>query len=230
MTARNDFAQRFIILKENYNLTFSDLACLLGVKNKANINLWVKAQSSFPNEEMLVFISRIFGVSLDWLMGNVNIDSPYREDLIERIEEKILPIWERVYEAEGGCTISNNYKDAKKRGRFYNIGQRANLVYGAMSIFFNTLFMQFNFKQITDTDTDPLIKSKGKDYINNTKLIGTDSLYMSRMWPLLRGESSISDRPPYDLEATIQDAKKDIEMNKFKGLSKLDNLPNPLEW
>ncbi len=230
MTIRNNFAERFIVLKENYNLTYSDLASLLGVKNKANVNLWVKAQSSFPNEEMLVFISRIFGVSLDWLLGNVSIDTPYREDLIKEIEKRTLFIWERVYEQYGGYKISDKYKDPVKRGQSYNLGQRANLIYGAMSVFYTTLFTRFTFKEITDTDADPMIMIKVADYMDNNELLGIDSLYTGRMWNLIEGKASITDKAPYDIEETIQDCKKHFEMNKFQGLKHMDDTWKLLGW
>lgn len=230
MSIRNDFAERFTILKENYNLSYSDFARLLGTKNKSTVNFWVKAQKSFPNEEMLILISRIFAVSLDWLLGNVSIDTPYREDLIREIEKRTLPIWERVYERESGFKISDKYKDPVKRGQYYNLGQRANLIYGAMSMFYITLFTKFTFKEISDTDSDPMIINKADNYIRNNKLLETDSLYTSRMCHLLNGETSITDKPPYDIEETIRDCLKEFEMNKFKGFKHVGIDLSPLRW
>lgn len=230
MSIRNDFAERFTVLKENYNLSYSDFARLLGIKNKSTVNFWVKAQKSFPNEEMLILISRIFAVSLDWLLGNVGIDTPYREDLIQEIEKRTLPIWVRIYEVEDGLKIPDKYKDPEKRGQSYNLGQRANLIYGAMSVFYITLFTKFTSKEIMDTDADPMIKITANEYVNNSKLLETDSLYMSRMQDLIMGRSSIDEKAPYDIEATIQDCKKQFEMNKFTGIKKIGDDKSPLLW
>ncbi|SFO72721.1 Helix-turn-helix [Acidaminococcus fermentans] len=230
MPIRNNFAERLTILKENYNLTYADLARLLGAKNKATINLWVKSQKNFPNGEMLVLISRIFAVSLDWLLGNVSIDTPYREDLISEIEKRTLPIWERLYEVEDGLKIPDKYKDPEKRGQSYNLGQRANLIYGAMSVFYITLFTKYSFKEIMDSNADPMILSDANEYVNNNKLLETDSLYMSRMWNLIMGKTSVAEKAPYDIEKTIQDCKKQFEMNKFTGIKKIEDNKSPLFW
>lgn len=230
MSIQNDFAERFTILKETYNLSYSDFANLLGIRNKSTVNFWVKSQKGFPSKDMLIQISRTFAVSLDWLLGNVSIDTPYREDFINEIEKRTLPIWERVYEKEGGYKISEKYKDPVKRGQFYNLGQRANLIYGAMSVFYVTLFTKFTFKELTDTDADPMIISKAEDYIANTELLGIDTLYMGRMWHLIRGETSITDKPPYDITVATQDVKNYYEMNTFKGPKRIYNDLNPLRW
>ncbi|WP_418294495.1 hypothetical protein, partial [Megasphaera massiliensis] len=69
MAVRDDFAERFLLLKKTYNLSYTDFVKILGVKNKTTVNDWVKSQKGFPNESMLVLISNIFAVSLDWLLG-----------------------------------------------------------------------------------------------------------------------------------------------------------------
>ena len=58
---RDIFSERFTLLKTTYNLSYTELAELTGMKNKTTVNDWVKSKKSFPNEAVLVLIADLFG-------------------------------------------------------------------------------------------------------------------------------------------------------------------------
>lgn len=44
------------------------------------------------------------------------------------------------------------------------------------------------------------------------------------------GKTSVAEKAPYDIEKTIQDCKKQFEMNKFTGIKKIEDNKSPLFW
>lgn len=195
MLIRDAFAERFLLLKNTYHLSYTDFAEMLGAKSKNTVNDWIRSKKGFPNETTLVIISTIFAVSLDWLLGR--IDSPYNETLLNELEQEYaIPIFK-----EGLIDDDLPYFDDKARITCYSQGQRANLIFAAVSSFFKTLFKTRTLKQIEQGDTQitsmkDFIKTANtlNDYISDIKDIG----------PLLRGEL---DKPVFDLEAAIEKEK-----------------------
>lgn len=193
MIIRNIFSERFLLLKQAYHLSYTDFAEMLGVKSKNTVNDWVRSQKGFPNETMLVLISNIFAVSLDWLLGR--IERPYNEILLDELEEEYaIPIFK-----EGRMPESVPYFDDRTRRNYYSYGQRANLIFAAVSSFHKMIFKIYTLKQIEEGNTElksmeDFLKASNtlNDYIADIKYIG----------PLLRGEL---DKPVFDLEAAIKE-------------------------
>ena len=134
MTVRDDFVERFALLKETYQLTYPELNKILGINGKSTVNEWIRAKKSFPNETVLVIISNIFAVSIDWLLGR--IDRPYNEDILTKLEEEHAVAILEMKIAALLTPLPKEYKNTKLRRKYYTQGQRANLIYAAMSLSF----------------------------------------------------------------------------------------------
>lgn len=132
LTVRDDFVERFNLLKETYQLSYTDFMQILGTKNKTTVHDWVKSQKGFPNEEMLVLISDTFAVTLDWLLGRS--DEPYSENILTKLEKEYTVDTFEMKAAALLIPIPKEYKDTKLRRKYYTKGQRANLIYAAMSL------------------------------------------------------------------------------------------------
>lgn len=187
---RDIFSKRFLLLKKNYQLSYTDFMEILGTKNKTTVNDWVKSQKGFPNEAMLVLISDIFAISLDWLLGR--IDEPYNESILTKLEEEHAVGILEMAVATPITPLPEEYKNTELRRKYYTQGQRANLIYAAMSSFYKTLFSMFTLKQIEKGEMDlrTLDDAILNGYITNIKDIR----------PLLYREL---DAPVFDLEAAI---------------------------
>lgn len=81
------FANRFKLLRISHELSVSQLAELLSLKSKGSISAF-EAQRGFPSYEILIRISSLFAISLDWLTGRS--DTPYLDEIIAKQEAAIL--------------------------------------------------------------------------------------------------------------------------------------------
>lgn len=166
MAVRDAFAERFLLLKQTYNLSYTDFVKILGVKNKTTVNDWVKSQKGFPNENMLVLISNIFAVSLDWLLGR--IDDPYNENILTSLEEKYVIFLLSIALETVAMPLPQSYTNTSLRRKKYTHGQRANLIFAALSSHYKILF---NTLKTTDQMTN---QEQLRRYISDIKNI--DSL------------------------------------------------------
>jgi len=68
------FSKRFKLCKTKGRLTWSQMSDMLGITESGLLNY---AKGRIPNAETLTLISDIFGVSVDWLLGQTDkIDKP----------------------------------------------------------------------------------------------------------------------------------------------------------
>ena len=131
MTVRDDFVERFTIIKETYSLTYPELSKIFGIKGKSTVNEWIRARKSFPNEAVLALISDIFAVSLDWLLGR--IDEPYNEKVLTSLEEKYAVPFLGIALEKAAMPLPKIYTRTDLRRKNYTHGQRANLIFAALS-------------------------------------------------------------------------------------------------
>lgn len=125
MNPKDVFAENFKVIRLAHGLTMNDMALLLGFKQNSAIAQIEKGKRG-TSIDILVGITSLFCVSLDWLLGfNNNI---YNIALIERQELLIfsVPIGRGHLFFE---LVPEEYKDANKRAKFYNIKERANIIY-----------------------------------------------------------------------------------------------------
>lgn len=209
LVVHKDFANRFTLLRKTYKLTYSDCAEIFGAKYKTTISEWVNS-SNWPNGAMLKLISNVFGVSLDWLLGND--DQPYRDNLLLKLEtEHALPILQMVFSPHFSMLpdrLPGKYIDSKQRVLFYTQGQRANIIFAAMSSFTRTLFAKFTFKEIEKGD----LSLKG---VQNT--VETYNLLNGYLSSIKEIDSLLSGNlksPVFDLEAMIKNTTKKEECQR----------------
>ena len=124
------FSKKLSSLRSSHNLTFSDLALMLNQNNTAVIKKWV-AQKNWPSMEVMILLSRLFGVSIDWLLDNS--DSPYYEELISSLENELIT--SQVHFGNSKITLFNPlgfpeiYYNPQLRKENYSLAVRANLIF-----------------------------------------------------------------------------------------------------
>lgn len=90
------FQERIRKLRSDAQITMNELAKALGV-SKSRINMWENA-GTVPKEDILVRISKYFNVSIDYLLGNDEMEGkePDNEKLeilqrgLEKLDDKEL--------------------------------------------------------------------------------------------------------------------------------------------
>lgn len=90
------FQERIRKLRSDAQITMDELAKALGV-SKSRINMWENA-GTVPKEDILVRISKYFNVSIDYLLGNDEMEGkePDNEKLeilqrgLEKLDDKEL--------------------------------------------------------------------------------------------------------------------------------------------
>lgn len=147
MAVKDDFAERFTIIKESYGLTYADLSEILGLSSKSTVNEWVRSKRSFPKEGTLVLISNIFAVSTDWLLGR--FPTPYIEEILTSLEENYaVALLDIALNAEKK-TLPKIYGVVDLRRKNYTYGQRANIIFVAISSHYKTLHRISKIQDVT---------------------------------------------------------------------------------
>lgn len=150
MLNRKIFANRIKILRLSHELSVSQLAELLSLKSKGSISAF-EAQRGFPSCEILIRISSLFAISLDWLTGRSNI--PYTNEILLHLEKQ------KFSEPE-----FTTYFDETIRQSIYSLPIRANIIFISKILMISTL---------ADDDTiNPAGKSADNTLtINNTAIL-----------------------------------------------------------
>lgn len=116
-------AQRTRILRNDYMLTTTELALLLGFKRKTSITA-IESGRSTPSYEIMMHIVQLFGVSANWLMGYSNVQ--YDENVLSCVE-KICPV---ISAADLDISeITSDYTNLNMRKEKYSYWTRANIIY-----------------------------------------------------------------------------------------------------
>lgn len=101
--ANKDFSRIIRKLRVDAKLTMDDLANKVGVK-KSTISMWENS-NVVPRDDILIKLSAIFDVSIDYLLGNINRGAPsntkleYIQRNLEKLDEKKLSQAESVLKA-----------------------------------------------------------------------------------------------------------------------------------
>ena len=100
--AEERFAWRMKVIRSFYGLTMQEMANLLGYRGAANINFMENYPlKNRPKFHFLVKLQQLFGISLDWLIGdnelpytNVSIDTANRKlrDRLESLDLSFIPV------------------------------------------------------------------------------------------------------------------------------------------
>lgn len=81
------FSKRLALLRTTYQLPTVILAKILKLKSRTSINDF-ESQRTNPSVDVLLNISKLFGVSLDWLSGYSN--TPYVAEVLLSYEEEFI--------------------------------------------------------------------------------------------------------------------------------------------
>ena len=171
MAVRDDFAKRFTIIKDTYGFSYADLSKILGLRSKSTVNEWIKSKRSFPKEGTLVLISNLFAVSTDWLLGLIN--TPYNEIILTSLEENYAAPFLKIALNAEKKALPEIYNTTDLRRKNYTHGQRANLIFAALSSYYK--IWNITSKTI-GKEVDPellrnyILKIEGIDLLLNREL------------------------------------------------------------
>lgn len=158
------FSNKLSTLRISHCLTFSELALILNQNNTSVIKKWV-AEKNWPSTEVLLSISRIFGVSIDWLLSN--IDHPYNEDFILSLENELIT--SQVCFGDNRISLFNPfsfpecYYNPELRKETYSLPVRANLVF---LMTHEAMYQAYAYKH-TLSSSEPLITTLKINLFNN---------------------------------------------------------------
>ena len=156
MSIREIFAQRFSLLRTKHELSYSDMAKLLGLKNKVSVHHWEKSQKGFPSEDALVLISGLFGVSIDWLFGRAK--HPYNSEIILICEEFI-----RIILKDTIHNLPAEYTDVANREKMYSLPIRANIIFFVYKAYLESIIETVGIDKLKyfDGETYPSLSDFG---------------------------------------------------------------------
>lgn len=133
MLNRDFFSERFKLLRLSHYLSIPMVANLLALKSTGSISPF-ESGKGIPSSDILVDITNLFGVSLDWLAGRS--DSPYNSEVLLRLEEfHIKRLLSIDYSHDEDCKdfalffLTDDYYDTDKRISTFSLPVRANIIF-----------------------------------------------------------------------------------------------------
>lgn len=119
------FINNFITLRHSHYLSSADLTFLLNLKSRSSITN-IESGRALPSFEVLIDISTIFAISIDWLVGHSS--KPYVENFILELEQNLActPIHSQITFID---TVPKEYLEYDLRNKFYSLPERANIVF-----------------------------------------------------------------------------------------------------
>lgn len=151
------FRGRFKMVRQGYKLTLAETADLLGLRSRSAISELENGNKKLSLEAILQF-TKVFGVSLDWLLGNT--ESRYLEVQLMLIEENHLSICNFLEYYSLGVFknahdfqwIPEEYSQFELREATYSLPVRANICYLMHCCLVDALLYAIQFNFIDDED------------------------------------------------------------------------------
>lgn len=138
MYDKKEFAKNLKNIREDNDVSKTDLAEILGLKSSSVISDYESGRIS-PSIEILYNISNLFGITTDWLIGRP--DAVFSKNLIESLEEKIINLEHKIKQKDDDSLIyfkafglipvifinlGRCYEDSRK---VYGLKQRAKIIF-----------------------------------------------------------------------------------------------------
>lgn len=130
MSNRGLFSKRLKLLRKSHGVLSHELADVLGYKHRGIISRF-ENNKNMPSFDSLIQIADLFAVSLDWLLGRVN--DPYNEKVLTSLEEKYAVPFLGIALEKAAMPLPKIYTRTDLRRKNYTHGQRANLIFAALS-------------------------------------------------------------------------------------------------
>lgn len=151
------FRGRFKMVRQGYKLTLAETADLLGLRSRSAISELENGNKKLSLEAILQF-TKMFGVSLDWLLGNT--ETRYLEVQLMLIEENHLSICNFLEYYSLGVFknahdfqwIPKEYSQFELREATYSLPVRANICYLMHCCLVDALLYAIQFNFIDDDD------------------------------------------------------------------------------
>ena len=127
------FSSRLKTLRIAHNLTIKELSrycnCIGRISlSPTTLSYWENNKRT-PVIDSLFFLSSIYAISIDWLIGRTDI--PYAENVILNLEPKTFPVTKNVHDFEVKLPIDfpKEYVDYNLRKLNYDLQTRANIIF-----------------------------------------------------------------------------------------------------
>lgn len=129
----NIFSSRLKNLRIAHNLTMKELSrycnCIDRILlSPTTLSYWENNKRT-PIIDSLFFLSNIYAISIDWLIGRSDI--PYTENIIFNLEPKTFPVNINVHDLNIKLPIDfpKEYMDYDLRKSNYDLSTRANIIF-----------------------------------------------------------------------------------------------------
>lgn len=134
------FQKNFKMLRKTHNVSVRNLAALIGLKSYTLVSYWEQGRN-LPTFDSIVDICILFGVSTDWLIGNIR--TPYHEEFISRIEIVVLYCLSNDSKSSDDVknilnTLPDCYLHTNDRKKTYSRPVRANIAFLIQWLYFLT--------------------------------------------------------------------------------------------
>ncbi len=160
------FSKNIFVLRKTYLFTLEEFAVLIGLKGRGSLGTLENAKNP-PSFDTLLNIADVFGVSIDWLVGNSNI--PYTHHSVKNAEDKFFDYVLRI-DNKNICKLTiKDYLEPEYRMSNFSLGIRANILVLLRVLLLPKLLEQYNceptfiekgisvFKPITYRETSPKV-------------------------------------------------------------------------
>lgn len=171
---KEKFIYRYRQIRYSYGMRNAQMIKLLELKSQSSITNIDKGDS-LPSLDFICSISKIYGVSIDYLFGISDI--PYTEESVLAAERAFFTKIEAIYPiSKKTLEFYHYYFDELTRPKYYSLPCRANIL--TLSYFFGIPRAE-ELARLTVEDHNPLLKDK--DYLDLESYIPPFSIDVRKM-------------------------------------------------
>lgn len=119
------FSKNISVIRKTYKFTLIEFASLINMKSKGSLSMLENAKNP-PSFDTLLYISDVFCVSLDWLVGYSCV--PYTEYSVTNAEDKFFKILFQLEEKHFFILTLGDYLNPEYRASNFSLAVRANIL------------------------------------------------------------------------------------------------------
>ena len=119
------FSRNILLLRRTYLLTLEEFAILIGLRGRGSLGTLENAKNP-PSFDTLLNIADVFGVSIDWLVGNSKI--PYTHSSLKSAEDKFFAFALNIDDGNIFKMTLKDYLEPEYRMSKYSLDIRANIL------------------------------------------------------------------------------------------------------
>lgn len=119
------FSKNISVIRKTYKFTLIEFASLINMKSKGSLSMLENAKNP-PSFETLLYVSDVFCVSLDWLVGYSCV--PYTEDSVTKAEDKFFKNLFQLGNNHFIILTLGDYLSPEYRASNFSLSVRANIL------------------------------------------------------------------------------------------------------